>query len=64
MTMLVTLTVTFSSRRALRDDADEEHAGDHAVQGAAAAEDRDPAEQHGRDHLQLEPSALSPRALP
>ena len=35
------------------EGADEQHAGDDAVQGAAAAEDRDAAEQHGRDDLQL-----------
>ena len=53
MTMLVMLVETFSRRRALDEDADEQHAGDDAVQRAAAAEDRDAAEQHRRDDLEL-----------
>ena len=52
--MLMTLTVTSSRRRALEMTPISSDAGDDAVQRAAAAEDRDAAEQHRGDHLQLE----------
>ena len=50
---LMTSEVTPARRSALAERADEEHAGDDAVQRAAAAEDRHPAEQHRRDDRQL-----------
>ena len=58
MMMLMTLTVTLSRRRALEMTPISSDAGDDAVQRAAAAEDRDAAEQHGRDHLQLQPGGV------
>ena len=58
MTMLMTLTVTPSSRSALEMTPISSDAGDDAVQRAAAAEDRDAAEQHRRDHLQLQPGGV------
>ena len=41
-----------------REHAQQDHAGDHAVQGAAATEDGDAAEQDCRDHLELEPGGV------
>ncbi len=40
------------------EHADQEDTGEDAVQAAAAAEDRDAAEEHGRDDLQLEPGRV------
>src|SRR3954468_14512624 len=46
------------------DGGDQQYSAEYAVQGTAAAEDRDAAEQHRRDHLELQTGGVVAAGTP